>query len=128
MCNETKFFVCEHCGNFVGMINASGVNMVCCGDDMKEVEAKTADASTEKHVPVITVEDSLVKVDIGSVPHPMTPEHSIQWVYLETEQGGQRKCLSVDGEPHVEFSLTADDKVLAAYEYCNIHGLWKAVL
>jgi superoxide reductase len=58
----------------------------------------------------------------------MTPEHSIQWVYLETEQGGQRKCLSVDGEPHVEFSLTADDKVLAAYEYCNIHGLWKAVL
>lgn len=128
MCKEPKFYVCKHCGNFVGMIHESGVKMICCGDPMTEVIPNTTDAAQEKHVPVITVTGSKVSVDIGSVPHPMTPEHHIEWVYLETVEGGQRKCLPVDGAPHVEFELTSDDKVIAAYEYCNLHGLWKASL
>jgi superoxide reductase len=110
------------------MIHASGVQMICCGDPMTEVVPNTTDAAQEKHVPVIGVDGNKVTVDIGSVPHPMTPEHHIAWVYLETEKGGQRKCLPVDGAPQISFSLTADDKVVAAYAYCNLHGLWKASL
>jgi len=128
MCKEPKFYVCKHCGNFVGMIHASGVQMICCGDPMTEVVPNTTDAAQEKHVPVIAVDGNKVTVDIGSVPHPMTPEHHIAWVYLETEQGGQRKCLAVDGAPHMEFALTPGDKAVAAYAYCNLHGLWKASL
>ncbi|MBC3804098.1 desulfoferrodoxin [Acetobacterium fimetarium] len=128
MCKEPKFYVCKHCGNFVGMIHASGVQMICCGDPMTEVVPNTTDAAQEKHVPVIAVDGNKVTIDIGSVPHPMTPEHHIAWVYLETEQGGQRKCLAVDGAPHMEFALTPGDKAVAAYAYCNLHGLWKASL
>ena len=128
MSKEPKFYVCKHCGNFVGMIHASGVQMICCGDPMTEVVPNTTDAAQEKHVPVIAVDGNKVTVDIGSVPHPMTPEHHIAWVYLETEQGGQRKCLAVDGAPHMEFALTPGDKAVAAYAYCNLHGLWKASL
>lgn len=128
MCKEPKFFVCKHCGNFVGMIHESGVQMICCGDPMTEVVANTTDAAQEKHVPVITVNGNTVTVDIGSVPHPMTPEHHIAWVYLETTEGGQRKCLAETGAPKAEFALTPADKVIAAYEYCNLHGLWKASL
>lgn len=128
MCKEPKFFVCKHCGNFVGMIHESGVKMICCGDPMTEVVPNTTDAAQEKHVPVITLNNNSVTVDIGSVPHPMTPEHHIAWVYLETTEGGQRKCLPVDGAPKAEFELASTDKVIAAYEYCNLHGLWKASL
>ena len=128
MCKEPKFFVCKHCGNFVGMIHESGVQMICCGDPMTEVVANTTDAAQEKHVPVITVSGNNVTVDIGSVPHPMTPEHHIAWVYLETTEGGQRKCLAETGAPKAEFALIPGDKVIAAYEYCNLHGLWKASL
>ncbi len=128
MCKEPKFFVCKHCGNFVGMIHESGVQMICCGDPMTEVVPNTTDAAQEKHVPVITVSGNTVTVDIGSIPHPMTPEHHIAWVYLETTEGGQRKCLVETGAPKAEFSLTPGDKVIAAYEYCNLHGLWKASL
>ena len=128
MCKEPKFFVCKHCGNFVGMIHESGVQMICCGDPMTEVVANTTDAAQEKHVPVITVSGNNVTVDIGSVPHPMTPEHHIAWVYLETTEGGQRKCLAETGAPKAVFELTPGDKVIAAYEYCNLHGLWKASL
>ena len=128
MSKEPKFYVCKHCGNFVGMIHASGVQMICCGDPMTEVVPNTTDAAQEKHVPVIAVDGNKVTIDIGSVPHPMTPEHHIAWVYLETEQGGQRKCLAVDGAPHMEFALTPGDKAVAAYAYCNLHGLWKASL
>ena len=128
MCKEPKFFVCKHCGNFVGMIHESGVQMICCGDPMTEVVPNTTDAAQEKHVPVITVSGNSVTVDIGSVPHPMTPEHHIAWVYLETTEGDQRKCLAETGAPKAEFELTPGDKVIAAYEYCNLHGLWKASL
>ena len=123
MC-ESKFYICEKCGNIAGKINDSGVPMVCCGQKMTKLEPGVVDASHEKHVPVVQVEGNTVKVTIGSVLHPMAEEHSILWVYLETDKGGQRKCLEVGAAPTVSFALT-DEKPVAVYAYCNLHGLWK---
>lgn len=125
MCNETRFYICEHCGNIVGMIHSSGVPVVCCGQKMTLIEAGTVEASREKHIPVVNVEGNTVKVSVGSVEHPMTEEHSITWVYLQTDKGGQRKCLNPGEAPVVTFAL-ADEKPVAVYAYCNLHGLWKA--
>lgn len=122
MC-EIKFYICKHCGNLVGMIHSSGVPMICCGEEMTLLVPNTVDASKEKHVPVVTVSGDTVKVDIGSVPHPMTEEHYIGWVYLHTENGGQRKCLSPGAKPYAEFKLNGE-KPVAVYAYCNLHGLW----
>ncbi len=125
---EPKFYVCKKCGNLVGSIHASGEKLVCCGDAMTELVPNTTDAAKEKHVPVIAVSGSSVTVKIGSVEHPMTAEHSIQWIYLETVKGGQRKILNPGDKPEASFALTADDKVVAAYAWCNLHGLWKESL
>ncbi len=124
---EAKFYVCETCGNLVGMINESGVNMMCCGKKMTQIVPGTVEASKEKHIPVATVEGDTVKVNVGSVDHPMTEEHLIEWVYLQTCRGGQRKCLKAGDAPTVTFAL-CDEKPIAVYAYCNLHGLWKADL
>lgn len=123
---EVKFFICKHCGNLVGMIHDSGVPLVCCGENMAELVANTVDAAKEKHVPVVAIDGDIVTVKVGSVPHPMLPEHYIQWIYLLTEQGGERKILKPGDAPEAVFALTPGDKFIAAYEYCNLHGLWKA--
>ncbi len=125
MCNNSKFYICEKCGNLVGMINESGVPMVCCGQKMTKLVPGTVEASHEKHIPVAEVIGDTVKVTVGSVEHPMSAEHSILWVYLETENGGQRKCLEVGKAPVVTFAL-GGEKPVAVYAYCNLHGLWKA--
>lgn len=121
---DVKFYVCKHCGNLVGMIHSSGAPMVCCGDPMTELVANSVDASQEKHVPVVTVNGDTVTVKIGSVEHPMTEEHFIQWIYLETSHGGQRKSLHPGDKPEAVFQLK-DDEAIAAFAYCNLHGLWK---
>ena len=121
---EKKFYICKHCGNMIGMIKSSGVNVVCCGDPMTELKPNTVEASQEKHLPVVTIEGNIVKVKVGSVEHPMTEEHHIAWIYLETEQGGQRKKLAVGSKPEAVFALAGGDKVVGVYEYCNLHGLW----
>ena len=123
MCNS-KFYICEKCGNIVGMIHASGAPLVCCGQKMTKLEAGVVEASHEKHVPVVEVTNDSVKVIVGSVLHPMTAEHSIEWIYLETDRGGQRKCLAPGDAPEVVFAL-GDEKPVAVYAYCNLHGLWK---
>ncbi|MBQ8623903.1 MAG: desulfoferrodoxin [Oscillospiraceae bacterium] len=123
MC-ENRFYICKHCGNIVGMIHSSGAPLVCCGEKMAQLEAGTVEASREKHIPVVTVEGNTVKANVGSVAHPMTEEHSITWVYLQTDRGGQRKCLKAGAEPVVTFALE-DEKPVAVYAYCNLHGLWK---
>lgn len=123
-----KFFVCKHCGNMIGLLHDAGVPMMCCGEKMVELVPNTTDAAQEKHVPVATVEGNKVVVNIGSVDHPMAAEHWIQWVYLETDKGGHRKVLNPGEKPHVVFALTEDEKPLAVYEYCNLHGLWVAKL
>ena len=125
MYQEQKFFICKHCGNLVGLINNSGGKLVCCNEAMTELVANSTDAATEKHLPLISVNGNEVTVTIGSVLHPATEEHFINWIYLQTEKGGQRKWLSSDEEPTVTFILSEDDHPIAAFEYCNIHGLWK---
>ena len=122
--SKRKFFICRHCGNVITMMDGPGVPVTCCGEKMQELVAGATDAAGEKHVPVVTVENSRVNVEVGSVTHPMTEEHSIAWVYLQTDRGGQRKCLTPDDEPAVTFAL-ADEKPVAVYAYCNLHGLWK---
>ncbi len=121
-----KFYICNHCKNIIGKIHDSGVPVVCCGEKMAELVPNTTDAATEKHVPVIKVDGTSVTVTIGSTLHPMTEEHLIQWVYLETEEGGQRKNLKAGDKPELTFAITPGDRVKAAYAYCNLHGLWKA--
>ena len=121
-----KFYICEHCGNIIAMVRDKGVPVMCCGQKMKEIVPNTTDASQEKHVPVYTVEGNLVKVQVGSAPHPMLAAHHIEWVSLQTKAGNQRKALVVDGAPEVTFALTDGDEVEAVYAYCNLHGLWKA--
>lgn len=123
----SKFYICEHCGNIVGLIHDAGVPLVCCGQKMTKLEAGVVEASREKHIPVAEVKGSTVEVIVGSVLHPMTEEHSITWVYLETDRGGQRKNLAPGQEPKVTFAL-AEEKPIAVYAYCNLHGLWKVEL
>ena len=111
----------------MGKIHDAGVPLVCCGQKMTYLEPNTVEASAEKHLPSVTVEDGVVTVNVGSVDHPMIPEHFIQWVYVQTEKGGQRKNLQPEEAPNVKFYL-GDDKVIAVYAYCNLHGLWKTEL
>ena len=107
------------------MIHSSGVPMMCCGQKMTKLEAGVVEASREKHIPEVKVDGNVVSVIVGSVVHPMSEEHSIEWIYLETDKGGQRKCLKPGEAPEAKF-IIADEKPVAVYAYCNLHGLWKA--
>ena len=120
-----RFFVCEKCGNLVGVIHSSGVPMVCCGQKMTELVPKSAETGVEKHLPVVVVEGNVVRVNVGSVTHPMSEEHHIGWIYLETADGGMRRALSPTGAPEATFVLSEGERAVAAYSYCNLHGLWK---
>ena len=119
-----KFFLCNICGNLPGLINNSGVPMVCCGQKMTELVPNTVEASTEKHLPVVKVSGDKLTVKVGSVPHPMTAEHYIPFVYVQTKHGGQRKALKPNDQPELNFAFT-NDTPIAVYAYCNLHGLWK---
>ena len=99
--------------------------MVCCGKKMTKLEAGVVEASREKHIPVISVSDDKVAINVGSVEHPMSEEHSILWVYLETNKGGHLKYLEVGAPPITTFALS-DEEPVSVYAYCNLHGLWKA--
>ena len=123
---KMKFYICKHCGNIVAMVNASGAPISCCGQKMTEIEAGTTDASVEKHVPVVEVKDGKAIVTVGTVAHPMIPEHYIQWIVLCTDKGNQRKMLKPGDKPQVCFALCEDEKVETAYAYCNLHSLWKS--
>ena len=125
MNNTKKFFKCSVCGKIIEMIDYKGPKVVCCGKEMDELVANTTEAAVEKHIPVVNIDGNKVKVQVGSVLHPMIQEHHIQWIYIVTTQGIQRKSLKVNDEPIMEFALTEGDKVLEVYEYCNLHGLWK---
>ena len=122
----TKFYKCNRCGNVVEKVVDSKVPVVCCGEQMQELIPNTVDASNEKHVPVVTrLDDNHIKVEVGSVPHPMLPEHHIAFIYVETEIGGIRINLKDKPEAVV---CTCSERPIAVYEYCNLHGLWKTEL
>ena len=120
-----KFYVCEHCGNIVEKVVDKGVPVVCCGEKMKELVAGSVDAAAEKHVPAVVCEGDKVTVTVGDVEHPMVEEHYIGWVAIETEQGVQRTYLKAGQKPQVQFVLADGHKLVAAYAWCNLHGLWK---
>ncbi len=124
MNQEPKFFICKHCGNVVTLLHESGAPLSCCGEKMTQIVPNTVDAAVEKHIPAVTVDGDKVSVVIGSVEHPMVPEHFIQWICLQTDKGIQIKYLTPEDEPKAVFKL-ADESLVAVYEYCNIHGLWK---
>ena len=119
-----KFFKCEHCGNIAIKVVDAGVPMMCCGEKMVELKAGSTDAALEKHVPVVTVEGSDVTVKVGEVAHPMTEEHLIQFIVLETSEGFQTAQLDATKAPEAHFVLAEGVSALRAYEYCNLHGLW----
>lgn len=122
--SEKKFYVCSHCGNLVEAIVDTGVPMMCCGQKMSPIIPGTVEASVEKHLPVVKVLGNVVKVVVGEIEHPMVAEHSILWVYLQTNKGVYRKNLAVGSAPTVKFNLDEDEKAEAVYAYCNLHGLW----
>ena len=123
---ELKFYRCKHCGQIIAIVKKTGAKIVCCGEEMEEIIPGSVDASLEKHVPVYEVKGNEVIVKIGSVDHPMIPEHYIEWVAIQTNNGNQRKTLKPNEAPVVKFALGEGDKVEAVYAYCNLHGLWRA--
>ena len=123
---KVRFFICNHCGNLIAMIKDGGVPIKCCGEKMQEIIPGTTDGAKEKHVPVYNVNGEIVNVSVGEIEHPMTPEHYIEWVCMESENGIQLKNLKPNTSPQVSFSLSKDDKVKAVYAFCNLHSLWKA--
>ncbi len=122
---ELKFFMCAHCKNIIVKVEDKGVPVVCCGEKMAELKPNTSDGAGEKHVPVVAVEGSKVTVKVGEVAHPMLEEHHIAWIVLETNKGFQVKYLDHTGAPEAVFALAEGESAVAAYEYCNLHGLWK---
>ena len=114
-----RVYQCENCKKTI--VSKEELKL----DGWVELVAGSTDAAQEKHVPVVTKKCKTVKVDVGSVAHPMTEEHLIEWVALETEQGYQLKQLSAGSEPVCTFTLADGDKAVAVYAYCNLHGLWK---
>lgn len=124
--NLMKIYKCDKCGKMIYVLKDSACTPKCCGDAMTELTANTTDGAREKHVPVVTTNGNDIDVVVGSTEHPMEEKHSIQWIALESEQGVQFKHLQPGDAPKASFALSSDDKLVAAYEYCNLHGLWKA--
>ena len=122
----TKFYRCAHCGNVIQKVVDKKVPVVCCGQKMEELIPGTVEASVEKHLPVVTwIDEQTIKVEVGSVAHPMLEEHHIAFVYVETENGGIR--VDLKDKPKAVIAL-GDQIPVAVYEYCNLHGLWKTEL
>ena len=122
---EVKFYRCNHCGNIVVMVKDAGVNPVCCGEKMELLVAGSTDAATEKHVPVVTPVHNghAIEVTVGSVAHPMLEEHSIEWIALVAEDRTEIHYLKPGEEPKTGFAGVEHGTV---YDYCKLHGLWKA--
>ncbi len=116
-------YKCEECGNIVEVLHWGGGDLVCCGENMKLLEEKSADSTTEKHVPVVEAIQGGYKVTVGSTLHPMKEEHYIEWIELITETDTLITFLKPGDEPVAIFKT--DEKAIMAREYCNIHGLWK---
>lgn len=124
---ETKFFKCQRCGNEVIIIDPKCSGLACCGQPMTELKANTSDGAQEKHVPSVTVDGDLLFVQVGSTAHPMDADHYIEWIYVETSNGGLRVNLKPGEAPKAQFALSGA-KAVAVYAYCNKHGLWAVKL
>lgn len=119
-----KIFKCEHCKNIATLLDDKHVPLVCCGSKMVELTEASAVGAPEKHTPVVKKGNTVV-VNVGEVEHPMTEEHLIPFVVIETNKGMQVKYLKVGEKPVAEFVLASGEELIATYAYCNLHGLWK---
>jgi len=124
MAAKHEIYKCLACGNIVEVVHGGDGELVCCNQPMKKMTENTVDAAKEKHVPVIEKTDGGYKVKIGSVPHPMTEEHYIEWIELTADGKSYKQYLSPGQEPEAVFCVQAEK--VGAREYCNLHGLWKA--
>lgn len=120
-----KLLKCEVCGNIVEMIEDKGIPIMCCGKAMQELSANTSDGAFEKHVPVAEVVDGNLHVKVGSMEHPMLPEHYITNIFVEFDNRVGRVMLTPGQKPEAIISIGDFKGKLHVYEYCNIHGLWK---
>jgi superoxide reductase len=123
MAEKLQVYKCSVCGNIVEVLHGGVGELVCCGKPMELLDEKTADAKTEKHVPVIDKIEGGYKVKVGSVPHPMEEGHYIEWIELLAEGKAYQQFLKPGDAPEAQFCVEAD--TITAREHCNIHGLWK---
>lgn len=124
MTERLQIYKCEICGNIVELLHEGAGELVCCGEPMRLFEENTVDAAREKHVPVIEKTEDGYKVTVGSVPHPMTEEHYIEWIELVADGVAYRRFLHPGDTPEATFCIQAAQVI--AREYCNLHGLWRA--
>jgi len=123
--DKLELYKCNLCGNIVSVYDDGGGELVCCGKPMEKLTANTVDAAKEKHVPVYEKNGNKLSVQVGSTAHPMLEEHHIAWIIVRTPTKELRALLKPGDEPKAEFLLDADEDFVV-YEYCNLHGLWKA--
>lgn len=123
-----KLYVCPVCGNVIEKIVDKGVPVMCCGKPMVELTANTTDGALEKHVPVLSLEGNKLHVKVGEVAHPMTAEHLITTVIAVLGNQVLRVDFTADDQPEVTFAIGDYKGIIEVYEYCNLHGLWKATI
>ena len=121
---KKKFLRCPICGNLVEVINDSNVRVMCCGKPMEELVANTTDGATEKHVPVVEINNELVTITVGETLHPMTEEHYIMWIHVFTNLREYHFNLNPSNNPQVKFSKDINEEIIEVNAYCNLHGLW----
>lgn len=121
---EERFYHCNACGNLAFIALASGITPHCCGKEMTLLKPNTSDGNSEKHLPAVEcVKEGMIKVKVGTAPHPMTKEHNIRLICLETDTEFIIHYLEETQKPEVCICFTGKPK--AVYSYCNIHGLWR---
>ncbi len=123
MAERREVYKCNECGNIVEVLDGGAGQLVCCGQPMEKLDAKSVDQGKEKHVPVIEKIDGGVRVKVGSVAHPMEDEHYIEWIEVTADGKTCRQFLKPGDEPQAEFKVDAQS--LTAREHCNVHGLWQ---
>ncbi len=125
MPEQLEVYKCPVCGNIVEVLHAAAGTLACCGQDMALLSENTTDAATEKHVPVVEVSGNTVKVQVGSVPHPMQDEHYIEWIELIADGKSYTQFLKPGEDPAATFEVAGASN-LSVREYCNLHGHWQA--
>lgn len=123
MAQRNEVYKCELCGNIIEVLTGAGGNLGCCGQDMDLLAENTTDAAVEKHVPAITKNDDGILVNVGSVDHPMTDDHFIEWIEVLAGEVSNKIFLNPGDKPQACFPAYDGDVTVRAY--CNLHGLWK---
>ena len=119
---EIKFYVCKYCGKLIRVLNTNNTKTICCGEEMKELVANSVDASLEKHKPVVEIVENELLIKVGSIFHPMTKDHYIQWIIVNNDERCYEVELFPEQDPVVRIPLLRNSTI---YAYCNLHGLWK---